>query len=796
MAFGTEVQTLDAMALPWGFKMPSRISPKKGITIDIDANGIPHIQAQSVEDVFFGQGYMAAYLRMWQLDLQHRRHKGRLAEAFGSNFIEHDHAAKLVQSRLDPAEDWALLMPGIQAIAESFVSGINLRIQELQASPDQLPPEFHLFDIHPIQWHANDLVTIRHCGSPNVKAEFRRALLEQAGRLDLDHFAQILEPAHVLKVPEGLEVSNFQTGQLSLFEKLTDPLPWHLAKTEAQKNALKNSSLTDEQSQGSNAWVIAPKLTESGSSLLANDPHLAFSIPGPRMVSHLMAPGFNVIGAGPVWRPGVQFGHNEHIAFGRTDFQIDQEDLYVLELSPDGQSFKVPHGWETIKREMVSIAVRDETAVVKELALTSLGPIFYEDRSKHFALVLKAEWLQPGACVGLEYVPKLFANDWTSFRQALRSAVWGTNYMYADRQGNIGWQSAGRVPIRLKHDGLMPVPAASGYEWNGILPLDDMPHDFNPECGWIGTANQCPSAKNWPANGKVISFEWKPNDRYRRLTQLLKEISPANKSNIQDSWNYQQDVLSVRATELCTLLAQINEAEKLGASFWGKNWPTVQSLMTWHGRLDKNSTTAVVYAAWWSELQKACRSEKLPEKLSTLIPLLHPHAVTHWLQELAKNNSQSVAKIFQATISLAVELVQKLQVKTKLPNLTWGQIHQVNLGHVLKDKFEMPLREHVDATGGASGGDGATLNARWYASFDQPQVTGGASFRAVVDTSDWESAKAINFPGQSADPQSVHYKDLYPLWINGDSISLHFSMAAVQSHRVQRISIPSDISVN
>ena len=796
MAFGTVVQIHAGMAPLLGIEMSVKIAPKKGISIDLDANGIPHIQAESVEDVFFGQGYMAAYLRIWQLDLQHRRHKGRLAEAFGADFIEYDHAARLVQSRIDPAKDWALLMPGMQDIAESFVAGINLRVNELKAAPAELPPEFQLFNLEPLQWQVNDLVTVRHCGSPNIKAEFRRALLEQAGRLDLDHFVQKLEPSHKLTVPEGLDVFNFHVGQLALFEKLTDPLPWHFAKTEAQKNALKISLQTDEQSQGSNAWVIAPSLTESGPSILANDPHLAFSIPGPRMVSHLMAPGLNVIGAGPVWRPGVQFGHNENIAFGRTDFQIDQEDLYVLELSSDGSSFKTPYGWEKIDREIVLIAVRDAVDTQTELAFTSLGPVIYEDPSKHFALVLKAEWLQPGACVGLEYVPKLFANDWPSFRQALRSAVWGTNYMYADQKGHIGWQSAGRVPVRKKHDGLMPVPAALGYEWDGILPLDDMPNDFNPASGWIGTANQCPSAQNWPANGKVISFEWKPDDRYRRLVQLLKEISPTKKTNLQDSWTYQQDVLSVRANELCTLLVQIIQNEKLDASFWSVSWPSVQSLMAWNGRLDASSTTAVLYAAWWSQLQKACRIENLPENISSLMPLLHAHAVTQWLQDKAKKNAHSTALLFQSTIARADELVQKLHEKKKQSNLTWGQVHQVNLVHALKDKFDPSLKQHLDASGGASGGDGATLNARWYASFDEVQVSGGASFRAVVDTSDWESAKAINFPGQSADPRSVHYKDLYPLWINGHSISLHFSKEAVLLNSVQKISISPEVPSN
>ena len=774
---------------------PQRLQPKDTVRIDIDGNGVPHIQAQSVEDAFFGQGYAAAWMRLWQLDINHRRLVGRLAAAFGSAFVDFDQAARLVLSQTPPQEDWKALGEQVHGIARAWVAGINCRVAEVRQDKSLRSPEFELFDLDPDFWEVDDLVRIRYCGSPNVKAEFRRALLAQQGMLHLDALAQKLEPAHELQMPDGLSVSTFKPGQLALFEKLSDPLPWAQAVHPAQRVALRQVSEPDNTEEGSNAWVIAGKFTRSGRPLIANDPHLAFSIPGPRMVTHLMAPGFNVTGAGPVWRPGVQFGHNEHIAFGRTDFQIDQEDLYVLELDAAGTSYKGPQGWVPLVQREESIEVRGAQPVKVMLRWAGMGPVFHHDVAGKSGLAVKTVWLQPATCVALEYVPKLFAHDWASFRKALRAAVWGTNYMFVDAKGHIGWQAAGRVPVRSRHDGLMPVPAAGQYEWSGILPLDDMPHEFNPDRGWIGTANQCPSSPNWPANGKVISFEWKPDDRYRRVEQLLRQ-QVAQGATVEMSWRDQQDVLSLRAQELTGLLRQVLERHKAEAASDRELNPAAQQLaallLAWDGLLEVGSQAATGYAAWWSQLQKEARQALVPEKARSLISTLHPHAVTEWLQQQA---STAVGrKVWIRSLNAAASALMPLNrsTTTRLELPTWGEMHKVDLRHALGTWLPLSLKDQAHALGGPSGGDSGTVQARWYASFDRPRVTGGASFRAVLEAGAWDSARAINFPGQSADPRSPHYKDLYDRWVAGLSMSLPFTLAEVQQARRQTLVIPGE----
>ena len=747
------------------------------LKISIDRNGIPHIQAQTVEDAFFGQGYSAALLRLWQLDINHRRQIGTLAEVFGPEFVRFDRVAHLLMFRGSIQDEWSKLDPRVEGIAAAFVAGINARIEEVLSDPTLLPPEFVALNMQPGRWIKDDLLRARVSTSPNIQGEVRRSILAARGMLDQDALVHPLEPAWPLIIPAGLDPAWVTRADLEILNDRVAPLPFD----KITKNLTTGLNLSDpllqpdiDAQNGSNAWVIASALSSTGRPILANDPHLPFSIPGPRMVTHLSAPGFNVTGAGPVWRPGVQFGHNERIAFGRTDFQIDQEDLYVLELTQNGACYQGLHTELPIERVTQEIKVRGQKNILLELAFTALGPVVSERAQEGRAIVLRAAWLQPGAAVNLEYVPKLFAKNWQEFCLAIRHAVWGTNYLYADVVGNIGWQSAGRVPVRPNHDGLMPVPASGDYPWEGILPLDQMPGEFNPSRGWIASANQMPFPKNWPVSERRISFEWTANDRYHRIVEKLSEMTALHSP--EDSWHLQQDIYSGRARILLNLLLNADGMRALQERAF---------LMHWDCQIDKNLQEAALYEIWSATLQRELRKLLVPAGLQDVITAVHPHVVLKALEHPDSRLGTEPVKARDALLLKCLAMASdalnarglKLGVQPDWLGRTypsWGQLHDVTLKHSLKSHLPGDLAKISGVSGHGSSGDGSTVYARWWPGLDNTHVTGGSSFRAVVDLGVRPHAVASFGPGQAGSPGDEHYSDQYEQWLDNIPVALPF----------------------
>jgi penicillin amidase len=757
------------------------------LDITLDRWGIPHISAGSVNDAFFGQGYAAAMMRLWQLDISHRRQLGRLAEVFGPTFVPYDQVARLFLYRGPLAAEWKSLDPRVEGIARSFVAGVNARIKEVRDDRSLLPPEFVALDMLPDLWSVDDLLKVRYSPGPNVRAEVRRAELACKNALELDSLVQPLEPAWKLALPKGLDPCEVRRGDLRIYDLLTGPLPFANLPVRTKKSeavppaaplAIELSTDLDAH-DGSNAWVVAPSRTTTGRPILANDPHLPYSIPSPRMITHLTAPGFNVIGIAPVWRPGFQFSHNERIAIGRTDFQIDQEDLYVLELGEDGKSWRGPHGPEPIERTVESIDVRDSEPQKVELAYTSLGPVVSESRERKRAFVVRAVSLEPGAVSSLEYVPQALAGTWDEFRKALRYAVFGTNYMYADIDGSIGWQSAGWVPVRVSHDGLMPVPASGDYAWKGILPLDGMPHEFNPERGWIATANQMPFPPDWPVAERRISFEWTAPDRYRRISERLPQLMPHAPA---DSWALQQDVHSARASRLVALLGKLprdpaDEAQAL--------------LLGWNGNIDAGSRAAALFELWQAELQKEMRHLLVPDAVASLVTVLYGPAMIDLLEKPDGRFGSEPEKARDGllTRTLASAFAQlKSRAKPGGAPPDWGELHEMILHHGLEARLPAGLSEQSAVSGRGTSGDSTTVFARWWTP-PRTNVTGGASFRAVVDVGNWEETRATIGPGQAGAPGDPHYRDLYALWLDNGNFPLSFSAEQVARVAESRLTL-------
>ncbi len=730
------------------------------VEITTDRYGIPHIAAQTIEDAFFGQGYAAASNRLWQMEMTRRRGLGQLAAAFGSAFVPYDIAARTVLFRGDLDGEWRALDPRVPPIARAFVAGINARIRQTRADPSLLPPEFAAFGMLPEEWAVDDLLQARYGGGGNVKAEFRRARLACAGVLDADGITDQLEPPHALTLPEGLDPCALHADDLALYDRLSGPLPFGRAVRHAMRDLPEIDS-----AEGSNAWVIAPSRSTTGRAILANDPHLPFSAPGPRFITHLRAPGLDAIGAGPAGRPGFQFGHNDRIAFGRTDFRIDQEDLYVLRLNDDATAYRTRDGWQRIDRFSETIDVRGTAPVTAIIGATPLGPIVAEGPGR--AVALRAASLLSGPPIALEYVLIALSRDWADYRRAIAAAVWGSNYMYADIDGHIGWQTGGRAPRRPRHDGLLPVPAEGDYPWDGLLSLDEMPNEFDPPRGWIASANQMPYPPDTQAASPRVGWEWVADDRYRRIAAVL---AAQTSHSMDDSVALQHDTFSLRAAALRELLDRVR-APDLAAQ--------VAMLRAWNGHVDAGSEAAALYEFWSAELQIAMAERLIPPQAKGLIASVHPHVVRDLLLAPDTRLGPDPVVARDAMLETALRAASALRA-----GRGWGTIHTVTLHN---PAAAMLPALTADVGGLGTGGDGATVMARWWAGLGATNASGGAMFAAVVDVGNWDATQAINAAGQSGDPRSLHYADLYRPWVAGAYFALPFGPAAVAAAAESRI---------
>ncbi len=366
--------------------------------------------------------------------------------------------------RGDIEAEWRALDPPAPPIARALVAGINARLRQVRAGPSLLPPELAGFGMLPEEWAADDLLRVRRGGGGNVRAEFRRARLACAGILDPDGLTDQLELPYTLTLPQGLDPCALHASDMALYDRLSGPLPFGRTVRHAMGDLPESDS-----AEGSNAWVIAPARSATGRAILANDPHLPFSAPGPRFITHLRAPRLDAIGAGLAARPGFQFGHTPDRPRPH-DFDIDQEDLCVRRLNDDGTAYRTHDGRQRIDRFQETIAVRGAAPVTAIVGATLLGPIIAEGPGR--AIVPRAASLLPGPPIAPEYVLVALSRDWADYRRVIAAAVWGSNDMYVDSDGHIGWQTGGRASRRPRHNGLLPVPAESYDPWDGLLSFD------------------------------------------------------------------------------------------------------------------------------------------------------------------------------------------------------------------------------------------------------------------------------------------------------------------------------------
>ena len=748
--------------------------------IVIDHWGIAHIFAANIHDAFFLQGYNAARDRLWQIDLWRKRGLGLLAKSLGPAYVDQDRAARLFLYRGDMEKEWAAYAPDSRQWVTAFVDGVNAYVSQVQSGARPLPVEFKLTDSRPETWRAEDVLRIRsHALVSNVASEVARARVVCAGGLKADELRRKIEPlGHKVTVPPGLNPCDVPADVLKDYLLATKQVDFGTLTATAQHAELsaeqKLTAALDAQSiEGSNNWVIAPTRTATGRPILANDPHRQLGAPSLRYIVALNAPGLNIIGAGEPALPGISLGHNDDIAFGITIFAIDQEDLYVYELNKsDPDSYRYRSGWAKMQIVRETIEVKGSPAREVELRFTRHGPVLGLDAANHRAFAMRTVWNESGLAGYFGSSRLLMAKNWDDFKVAANA--WGApplNIVYADVQGNIGWAASGRAPVRKNWDGLMPVPGDGRYEWAGFQGKDVLPSRLNPAEGYFGTANEMNLPAGYPNERNKIAFEWTDRSRIDRINELL---GAKTNMTLADSMAIQTDAVSTQSRRAVALLASLSSPD-------GAVTQALALLKAWNHEESTGSAAAAIYEVWATKHLGKMTVAKAAPRAASLIDNGQLQAVIEYLEhpDGALGADPAAARdaiLLESLRSALAELNQRLG-----PDMTtwaWGRLHHATFEPAVAVLADPQLRAQMSVGPLQTAGSASTPRAQAYRAGDFA-VIGGASVRLVMDVGAWDNSVAMNTPGQSDDPLSAHYRDLFPLWAQGSYVPLRFSRAAV-----------------
>ncbi|OGU11344.1 MAG: peptidase S45 [Gemmatimonadetes bacterium RIFCSPLOWO2_12_FULL_68_9] len=761
-----------------------------------DRWGISHIYAESEHDLFFAQGYNAARDRLFQLELWRRQATGTVAEMLGPRELQRDIGTRLFKFRKDLVQELTHYHPKGAAIVNAFVAGVNAYVDQANRAPERLPLEFRLLGIRPQHWTA-EVVISRHQGLlGNIGEELStaRAVVvlgpEQVkwlvgfgpGDPDLT-FDQAIDPkllsANILErynafrtelrfQPEDVAAPYRAAGAAEAAEDVSAAAPAASAASPAPAADI-----------GSNNWVVSGERSESRYPMMANDPHRAQSAPSLRYWVHLVGPGWNVIGGGEPALPGVAIGHNGYGAWGLTVFSTDGEDLYVYDTNPqDPNQYRYYGQWEpmTVLREQISVRGEGERTV--ELKYTRHGPVVFEDREHRKAYAVRAAWMEIGGAPYLASLRMDQAKSWEEFREACNySNIPGENMVWAGRDGTIGWQAVGIAPIRRNWSGLIPVPGDGRYEWDGFLPIKAKPHVVNPPEGYFATANNDLIPRDY-GYMDAIGFEWADPYRWARVSEVL---GSGRRMSVMDMMRLQTDELAIPARQLVPLLDDL-------AAMDARVEQARRRLLAWDHVLDKRSVEAGIYVAWENALLQAVAQRVVPPEGRELIGGVPLTRVLAWLVsppgEFGANPTAARDSMLLGALSTAV---QRLTAKlgSNMEQWQYGQprYHHALIRHPLGPVVNLETRRRLEVGPLPRGGYGSTPNATG----NSDNETSGASFRIIVDTGDWDRTVGTNTPGQSGDPDSPHYRDLFAMWANDRYFPVFYSRERVEKVTEERL---------
>lgn len=682
---------------------------RAAVTVTRDAHDVPHIKAASIEDVLFAQGYVTAQERMFQMDYMRRQAAGELAEVFGKKALATDLDTRRLRMRRIAEMHAKTVTAGERKWLAAYARGVN---QYLEENRGRLPVEFALAGYDPAPWSVTDTVLVG---------------LEMARTLSLSFREEVLKST-MMAVGEPELVNQLFPVRTGL-----EPQP------------------------GSNAWAVSGAHTKSGKPLLAGDPHLQFTLPGIWYEIHLQAPGLNVTGASIPGSPAVILGHNENIAWSTTNLHFDVTDLYREQVNLAAGVSRFENQVERLRVEQDVIRVRGDKPVQVAVASTRHGPLIGVDAGQQLAV----RWTA-GEAGGFTFpfVELNQAKNWTEFRAAVaRYAGPAQNFVYADREGNIGYQASGRMPIREGYAGDLPADGVSGKnEWKGFIPFEDLPSRLNPPSGYVITANENP----FPPDYKYpVSGYFAPHYRARQIRARLDKRPKWDAAGMS---SIQRDVYSAFSHFVAKELARVGKAR--GAQN-PKMVEASELLASWNGLMEPDAPQPYIVSLAYQHIRKAVVDRAAPGRGTIYEQSIGQAVVERLLRTRPKEWFGDYDAMLLRAFTDALNEGDRI-VALNPGRWRYGSHNQLKLSH--------PMLGDLKWVGGLFtigpvGMPGSTSTVFQFGGRTGP------SMRLIADLGDWESSTLTTPTGQSGLVLSGHYRDRWDTYIGGGEIPWAFGNA-------------------
>jgi penicillin amidase len=780
-----------------------------------DRNGIPQVYADTAEDLFFAQGFVQAQDRFFEMDVRRHITAGRLSEMFGPDTLETDKVVRTLGWRRVAQQELGRLDEATVRYLEAFSEGVNAYVGN--RSPGELSLEYTLLSLGGLDYTAEPWTPVDSLAWLKAMAwDLRGNMQDEVDRAmastDLDP-AQVEElyPAypfdrHRPAVEQGAVVGGAYDQNATAIPKVV--LPGALAASTAALASVRAAIdavpplVGSGEGAGSNAWVVSGERSTTGKPLLANDPHLAPTVPGVwyQMGLHCRQVDadcpFDVTGFTFAGFPGVIVGHNRDIAWGVTNLGPDVSDLYLEAV--DGERYLRGGRWRPFQRRTETIRVAGEDPFTFQVRSTGHGPLLSDvsgtyasvganapvedgppDRVDGYAVSLAWTALSPSRTADAVFAFDA-ASSWEEFRAGARLfSVPAQNLVYADRAGNIAYQTPGRIPIRKPaNTGHQPSPGWDpAYDWTGdYVPFDALPSVLNPEDGFVATANQAPVGPSYPY---FLGDSWDYGYRSQRIVDLLTakpRLSPADMRRIQ------LDTRNGFAPTLVPYLLRVDAGSRYYSA--GK-----RLLRQWDFQQPPESPAAAYFNVVYRNLLELTFADQLPTTVEVtggarwwevLRNLLEEPSDSWWDDVTTEGTREQRDDILRGALRLARDELVQRQARRPF-RWRWGHLHTLTLENQTVGQSDLgPIARLVNRGDWELGGGTGIVNATGWNAEEGYEVTWVPSMRMVVSLADLDASTWVNLTGASGHAFARHYTDQTELWASGRALAWPFSREAVE----------------